>query len=103
MPFEKGNSGNPAGRPQGTRNKTTEELRNTIQAFIENNIESMQANFDQLEPKEKLMFIEKMLGYSIPKLQSLKIDELPNKETTSIITLTDEQFKQAMNELIPIL
>ena len=77
MPFEKGNSGNPHGRPDGAKNKTTEELRNTVQSFIENNIESMQANFDQLDAKDKLMFIEKILSYTLPRL---KVTELKTEE-----------------------
>ena len=74
MKYQKGQSGNPEGRPLGTPNKTTEELRNTVQAFIENNIETMQVNFDLLEPKDKLSFIEKLLNYSLPRIQSTQLD-----------------------------
>lgn len=55
------------GRVAGTPNKTTEELRNTVQLFVERNIKKLQLNFDLLEPKEKLLFIEKMLKMVLPQ------------------------------------
>ena len=62
------------GRELGTPNRSTEQLRQTVQVFIENNIEGMQTNFDQLEAKDKLLFIEKMLNYSLPRIQSAQLD-----------------------------
>ena len=35
MPFKKGESGNPIGRPKGSLNKTTQELREQITQAIE--------------------------------------------------------------------
>lgn len=62
------------GRSAGTPNKTTSELRNIIQSFLDKNVEELQKNFDLLEPKDKLSFIEKMLQYSLPKMNSVKMD-----------------------------
>jgi len=73
MGLQKGTTNNPNGRPPGRQNKTTEQLRNTVQTFIENNIENLQLNFDLLEPKEKLLFIEKMLNYCLPRVQSTQL------------------------------
>lgn len=83
--FKRGISGNPAGRPQGATNKTTEELRNTIQSFIENNIQLMQENFDLLEAKDKLLFIEKMLNYTLPRMQATQLDAKINDERSMIV------------------
>jgi dihydrodipicolinate synthase/N-acetylneuraminate lyase len=66
MPFEKGKSGNPAGRPKGTANKTTEELRQVFAQFLEANIERLQELFDELEPKEQLSFIERVAKLVMP-------------------------------------
>ena len=54
------------GRKANTPNKTTEELRGLVQSFIEANITQLQADFDLLEPKDRLLFIEKMLKMIIP-------------------------------------
>jgi hypothetical protein len=73
MGLHKGQTNNINGRPKGSENKSTDKLRNTVLTFIENNIEGMQANFDQLEVKDKLMFLEKMLSYSLPRLQATQL------------------------------
>jgi hypothetical protein len=41
MPFEKGVSGNPAGKPKGAANKTTNKIREAFQNLIEANLENM--------------------------------------------------------------
>jgi hypothetical protein len=56
------------GRTKGTPNKTTKELRDLINQFVCDNIATMQKDFDQLEPKDKLKFIDRMLNYILPKL-----------------------------------
>ena len=80
MPFKKGQSGNPNGRKKGEPNKTTDELRGLLQSFLEANIETLQSDFDQLEPKERLSFIERIAKMIIPaplhELQRLTDDQL---------------------------
>jgi hypothetical protein len=67
MPFEKGKQ-KTGGKVKGSQNKTTKELRDLINQFVLNNIDSIQSDFDQLEPKDKLKFIDRMLNYILPKL-----------------------------------
>lgn len=67
MPFEPGHSGNKGGRPAGSSNNATAELRAFIQNFINSNIDKIQVDFDDLEPKERLAFIEKLLKYVLPR------------------------------------
>lgn len=62
----KGKTNNPNGRPKGVQNKVTTALRNTVLAFLSNNIDDLQSNYDKLDPKDKLMFFEKLLKYVIP-------------------------------------
>lgn len=66
MKYQKGQSGNPAGRKAGKPNKTTEQLRNIFQQFLETNFSSMQRDFDQLEAKDRLMFLERIAKMIIP-------------------------------------
>lgn len=56
------------GRQKGTPNKNTAEIRLSVNTFISNNIDSIQATFDKLEPMDKLKFIDRMLHYTLPKL-----------------------------------
>ena len=55
------------GRVAGTPNRSTGEIRTLITAFIDANIESLQSDFQTLDPKDRLAFWEKLLPYVIAK------------------------------------
>jgi hypothetical protein len=73
MPFEKGHSGNPAGRPRGAGNKISTQLRQSINAFLEDNMETVLAEWKKLEGRDKVNFWRDLLRYSIPQLQSIEM------------------------------
>jgi hypothetical protein len=54
------------GRTKGTPNKLTNDIRTSINDFINNNIDELQINFNHLEPKEKLYFLERLFKYIVP-------------------------------------
>ena len=54
MAFKKGQSGNPNGRPKGTRNKTTLELRQKVASLIDGQMETIFKDFQSLAPKERI-------------------------------------------------
>ncbi len=87
MKFEKGVSGNPKGRPKGTPNKTSDEIRNLIQDFIDKNMETLQADYEALEPKDRLNFIERLFKHVLPA----PLHELER--------LTDEQLDELITRL----
>lgn len=60
------------GRKKGTPNKDTKELRERINDLIDNNFDSIQADLDQIEPKERLDFLIKLFEYGLPKLQRVE-------------------------------
>jgi hypothetical protein len=67
MAQKKGQTGNPNGRPKGTSNKVTTDLRQWVNLIIDNNREQLEKDFDALEPKERWQLIEKLMQYVIPK------------------------------------
>jgi len=78
------------GRKKGVPNKTTEELRSMVQLFIENNIERLQTDFDLLEPKDRLNFIERLLKMVVPA----PISDLSQLSESDLDTLIDKLKKQ---------
>ena len=68
------------GREVGTPNRTTAEMRELITTFISDNWERVQTDFDKLEPKERLQFFEKLMQYSIPKLNAEYLEVSQKRE-----------------------
>jgi hypothetical protein len=71
MAFEKGVSGNPAGKPKGATNKTTNKIREAFQKLIEDNLENMTIWLMQVaadDPKSALDIMTKLGEYTTPKL-----------------------------------
>lgn len=69
MPFEKGHTLS-TGRPKGTPNKTTAELRLMINQIISNNLETIQEDIKKLTPKNRIDVIINLLQYVTPKMKT---------------------------------
>lgn len=94
--MKKGTTNNPNGRPKGTPNKSTKEMRDFLQAFVEDNLESLQSEFDELEGADKFRVIEKLLPYILPKHNSISLQSIEQprgKNLPSWLTDDDEQEK----------
>ena len=76
MGVHKGHTNNPKGRPKGTPNKITTDLRIRISDFLSDNWQTFQQDFNGLEPEKRMVFYEKLLQYGLPRLQAT---ELTNK------------------------
>ena len=80
--YQKGQSGNPAGRPKGSLNKTTSKIRESFQMLLEDNLDNMTIWLSQVaadDPRAALDLALKMAEYTTPKLarveNSHEIDE----------------------------
>ncbi len=58
------------GREAGTPNKATKNFREQINLFLCKNWNKVQRDFDKMDPKDRLQFIEKLLRYTTPALTS---------------------------------
>lgn len=75
MGQKKGQTGNPNGRPKGTPNKTTGELKEWIKLLINNNRTQFEADLKEVEPEKRLIIIEKLIQYVVPKQQSISVED----------------------------
>ena len=70
--WQKGQSGNPNGRPEGVKNKSTQKIRDSIQHIVENNIESIQESLDLMKPRERVKYIIDLIKFVIPTLRPVE-------------------------------
>ncbi|MBT4345743.1 MAG: hypothetical protein HOD68_06730 [Flavobacteriales bacterium] len=97
MPFKKGTSGNPIGRPKGSVSTTTKLIREHISNAIDGNkIKEMLDKIDS--PTEYINAITKLLPYSIGKVKAY--EEIIESEPMDIkITFVDSKGEE-IEELI---
>ena len=96
MAFKKGESGNPEGRPKGTPNKTSTEIKQTLNDILCNEIEAIPERLTQLSDKDRLDIVIKLLPYILPKQKELEITNDITK-----MNLPDYMKKDLIN--IPII
>ena len=92
MPFKKGTSGNPTGRPKGSLSATTQLIRECISQAIDGyKIIEMLDKIDS--PTEYLNAVTKLLPYSIGKVKPY--EEIEEREPMDIkinfFTTPDEE------------
>lgn len=83
--FKKGESGNPNGRPKGSKNRTTEELRMMLKQIIDDNLDDLYDDIRKMKPIPRAMILEKLIKYNIPALT--KNDNLNNNSGEIKITV----------------
>jgi len=99
MGLKKGKTNNPEGRPAGTPNRITADLRNWIENLINKNLTLIETDLKKLEPKDRLIILERFLQYTIPKQQSISVEAQIQAEYEAIELLLDKAPEQAIDEI----
>lgn len=73
--YSKGHSGNLKGRPKGSVNKTTLELRDKLNNLHEKNFEYILKEIDSLTMRQRLQLNKDILPYISPKLSSIEVTD----------------------------
>lgn len=75
------------GRQKGTLNKTTINLKNTINGIVERQFETLESDLQGLDGRDKINFVLKLIEYILPKQREQKINfnDLTDQEIDSLI------------------
>lgn len=63
------------GRPIGSKNVATQEIRNNYSDFISKNMNTFQRDFDSLEPIQRINTIISVSKFVLPALQSIEVSK----------------------------
>ena len=89
MKFKQGTSGNPQGRPRGSKNKATSKLVDIVNKIVKDNLERLQDDLDLLEPHERIRAIVSLISYSIPKKQAINVQQSLDYEYQKLTNLLE--------------
>jgi hypothetical protein len=64
---------NNSGRPAGSKNLASSQIRDTFQLLLENNLEKIQDDLNELEPKDRIQLLLSLANYILPKLRSIDL------------------------------
>ena len=83
------------GRTAGTPNKVTGTVKEWIASLIDKNREQMELDLAQLEPKDRLLILERLMQYVVPKQQAVGIES----QTPIAKPMTMEEAQRIIAEL----
>lgn len=96
-----GNQANRAGRPKGipksggrqkgTPNRVTRDVREWLSKLINKSRRQIERDLQELEPKDRVMILERLMQYVVPKQQAIKAD---------IANLTDDELSDVANRIL---
>jgi hypothetical protein len=89
MTFVKGQA-KLGGRTKGTANKSTSKLKDDILTIVSKSFETIEADLEEMDKKDKINFVLKMVEYVLPKQREQKID---------FNSLSDEEIDELINKL----
>lgn len=106
MAQQKGHTGNPNGRPKGTPNKVTTDLRAWVNDILSNGKERFNEYLEQLAPDEYIRTFTALLNYVLPKMASTTPDDILRKEKEMlqelILSLPEEMVDRVTKRLYDI-
>jgi hypothetical protein len=87
------------GRDLGTPNKITKQLRERISDFLNENWTQIENDFQKLEPKERVILFERLLQYTIPRLQSTELSMDEVKPDSELLKRARQRAVDILNEI----
>lgn len=101
--FQKGQSGNPNGRPKGRTNEKTAYIRDWVISLIGTNGQRLMNEFQRLSRKEQWRVITGLMPYVLPKQHEAIIETDMSVKSTEPLTIrfvaSRADFEKIQNEI----
>ena len=79
MPFKPGHNLS-KGRPKGASNKSTETIKRSISMLLENNINTVQTDLDEMQPRDRVNALLQFMKFVVPTQKAIEIDTKVSEE-----------------------
>ncbi len=78
--FQPGQSGNPAGRPRGSGQVKTKDIRQRLKELIAVELDGLPELLSQLEPKDRATLIVQLARFVLPRVADMTAAALVDEE-----------------------
>ena len=75
MKFSSDNQPQNNGRPKGSKNKITEDIREKFEMLVNNNLEQLDDDLKSMKPRDRVRAIIELSRFVLPTLKSTSIEE----------------------------
>ena len=99
MPFEKGHTYS-VGRPKGKSNKSTEIVKKNVAQLLENNIQIVQEDLDQMQPRDRVNALLQFMKFVVPTKKAIEVDnrisqeEMNENYINKLMGIPEENFER---------
>ena len=90
MPFKQGHE-KKGGRTKGSTNKATTQVRNAYTKLLQDNLEQLQEDFKELEPRDRIKLFLDMSKYIIPQLKATDLTTNGGEIKIPVINFTKSE------------
>lgn len=99
MAQQKGHTGNPNGRPKGTPNKVTTDLRTWVNDILQQGKERFICELEKLPPEEYVRVFTTLLNYVVPKQQAVSVEAQIEAEYRELKIMLETAPDEAVNAI----
>ena len=99
MPFESGHS-LATGRPKGASNKSTEIVKKNVALLLENNIQLVQQDLDEMQPRDRVNALLQFMKFVVPTKKAVEVDNRISDEDKNeayiqkLMAIPEENFER---------